>query len=98
MLESFQWTMRFWDQYYSGGEYDAAARRKAAGGPTAATPAPTPTWLQGEAPRGKRATVAALSANQNDTHPDLLRSRTSKVTAYSTQCTSVATESAQRWQ
>ncbi|KAL2164021.1 hypothetical protein VTH06DRAFT_3235 [Thermothelomyces fergusii] len=29
-LEFLQWTKRFWDQYYPGGEYDAVARRKGA--------------------------------------------------------------------
>ena len=39
-LEFLQWTKRYWDQYYPGGDYDALARRKGAGGPTAA-PAPS---------------------------------------------------------
>jgi len=30
-LEFLQWTKRYWDQYYPGGEYDALARRKASG-------------------------------------------------------------------
>jgi RP/EB family microtubule-associated protein len=30
-LEFLQWTKKFWDQYYPGGEYDAVARRKASG-------------------------------------------------------------------
>ena len=40
-LEFLQWSKRYWDQYYPGGEYDALARRKGAGGAPAAT-APTP--------------------------------------------------------
>ncbi|KAI1102927.1 calponin homology domain-containing protein [Jackrogersella minutella] len=36
-LEFLQWTKRFWDQYYPGGDYDAVGRRKGApvpgGGP-----------------------------------------------------------------
>lgn len=31
-LEFLQWTKRYWDQYYPGGEYDAIGRRKAGGG------------------------------------------------------------------
>lgn len=31
-LEFLQWTKRFWDQYYPGGEYDAVGRRKGGGG------------------------------------------------------------------
>lgn len=40
-LEFLQWTKRFWDQYFPGGDYDAVARRKGApvsgggGGPAA---------------------------------------------------------------
>jgi RP/EB family microtubule-associated protein len=33
-LEFLQWTKRYWDQYYPGGEYDAPARRKASGAPS----------------------------------------------------------------
>ncbi|KAL8673593.1 MAG: hypothetical protein Q9168_001991 [Polycauliona sp. 1 TL-2023] len=40
-LEFLQWTKRFWDQYFPGGEYDAVARRKGAGAPpTSAASAP----------------------------------------------------------
>ena len=35
-LEFLQWTKRYWDQYYPGGDYDALARRK---GGTASLPA-----------------------------------------------------------
>ncbi|KAI9645793.1 microtubule integrity protein mal3 [Ciborinia camelliae] len=40
-LEFLQWTKRYWDQYFPGGEYDAVARRRAAGGP-GATPSAAP--------------------------------------------------------
>lgn len=36
-LEFLQWTKRYWDQYYPGGDYDALARRK--GAPATAAPA-----------------------------------------------------------
>lgn len=36
-LEFLQWTKRYWDQYYPGGDYDALARRKGAGGPATGT-------------------------------------------------------------
>ncbi|TKA63787.1 hypothetical protein B0A55_09095 [Friedmanniomyces simplex] len=45
-LEFLQWTKRYWDQYYPGGDYDALATRKGAGagaGPGASAPAATPT-------------------------------------------------------
>ncbi|KAJ5668727.1 Microtubule integrity protein mal3 [Penicillium macrosclerotiorum] len=35
-LEFLQWTKKYWDQHYPGGEYDALARRKASGAPTTA--------------------------------------------------------------
>ncbi|MCJ1305547.1 hypothetical protein MMC08_008361 [Hypocenomyce scalaris] len=37
-LEFLQWTKRFWDQYYPGGDYDAIGRRKASGAPPASGP------------------------------------------------------------
>lgn len=60
-LEFLQWTKRFWDQYYPGGEYDAVARRKGAGTPAAAAPAPTTsarTSGAGAARRGTTPTTA----------------------------------------
>ncbi|KAL8854925.1 MAG: hypothetical protein Q9221_000432 [Calogaya cf. arnoldii] len=42
-LEFLQWTKRFWDQYFPGGEYDAVARRKGAGAPPAAAAPPPVT-------------------------------------------------------
>lgn len=66
-LEFLQWTKRFWDQYYPGGEYDAVARRKGGGGPggaarpAEATPAPTTssrTSGAGAARRGTTPTTA----------------------------------------
>ncbi|KAJ5103437.1 hypothetical protein N7532_003966 [Penicillium argentinense] len=35
-LEFLQWTKRYWDQHYPGGDYDAVSRRKASGAPSAA--------------------------------------------------------------
>ncbi|EME88126.1 uncharacterized protein MYCFIDRAFT_201409 [Pseudocercospora fijiensis CIRAD86] len=40
-LEFLQWTKRYWDQYYPGGDYDAVGRRKGVGG--AAAPPSMPT-------------------------------------------------------
>lgn len=39
-LEFLQWSKRFWDQYFPGGEYDAVARRKATGPPMTGGVAP----------------------------------------------------------
>lgn len=39
-LEFLQWSKRYWDQYFPGGDYDAVARRRGSGAPTpAAAPA-----------------------------------------------------------
>jgi RP/EB family microtubule-associated protein len=39
-LEFLQWTKRFWDQYYPGGEYDAVGRRKGGALPAGGGAAP----------------------------------------------------------
>lgn len=46
-LEFLQWTKRFWDQYYPGGDYDAVARRK--GAPVSAGGAGAPRAAAGSA-------------------------------------------------
>ena len=58
-LEFLQWTKRFWDQYFPGGEYDAIARRKASGAPLAGPPAaPARTPAATTARRGVTPTTA----------------------------------------
>ncbi|KAH6849672.1 calponin homology domain-containing protein [Chaetomium sp. MPI-CAGE-AT-0009] len=39
-LEFLQWTKRFWDQYYPGGDYDAVGRRKGGALPAGGAAAP----------------------------------------------------------
>lgn len=39
-LEFLQWTKKFWDQYYPGGEYDAVGRRKGSALPPSTGPTP----------------------------------------------------------
>ena len=53
-LEFLQWTKRYWDQYYPGGDYDAISRRKGSGAPgPSAAPIPAPrTTGGGTARRG----------------------------------------------
>ena len=46
-LEFLQWSKRYWDQYFPGGDYDALARRPRAPAAPAAAPAPTPTSRTG---------------------------------------------------
>jgi len=55
-LEFLQWTKRFWDQYYPGGDYDAIARRKASGAPASA-PAPMPSSRTSGAGAARRGTT-----------------------------------------
>lgn len=58
-LEFLQWTKRYWDQYFPGGEYDAVARRRAAGGPGAApSAAPRASAGTGAARRGVTPTTS----------------------------------------
>lgn len=61
-LEFLQWSKRYWDQYYPGGDYDALARRKGSG-PAASTPAPTSarTSGAGAARRGTTPTTASAT-------------------------------------
>ncbi|KAB8257743.1 calponin homology domain-containing protein [Aspergillus pseudonomiae] len=47
-LEFLQWTKRYWDQHFPGGDYDAVARRKASGAP----PAPASGSRSGAASAG----------------------------------------------
>ena len=64
-LEFLQWSKRYWDQYYPGGDYDALARRKGAGGaPAAAAAAPTPV-----SSRTSGAGVGATNAARRGTTP-----------------------------
>jgi microtubule-associated protein, RP/EB family len=50
-LEFLQFSKRYWDQYYPGGEYDAVARRKASGAPLPGGPAPRAVGTAGSAAR-----------------------------------------------
>jgi microtubule-associated protein, RP/EB family len=36
-LEFLQWSKRYWDQYFPGGDYDAVARRRGSGAPPPAS-------------------------------------------------------------
>lgn len=59
-LEFLQWTKRYWDQHYPGGEYDAVGRRKASGAPGgAAAAAPAARAPSAGSRRGVTPTTAA---------------------------------------
>ena len=62
-LEFLQWTKRFWDQYFSGNDYDALSRRKGSGAPSAGPPpvARTSGASTGAARRGTTPTAAAAT-------------------------------------
>ncbi|KAL6233688.1 hypothetical protein BDW75DRAFT_214354 [Aspergillus navahoensis] len=82
-LEFLQWTKKYWDQHYPGGDYDALARRKASGAPPAAGggsragassansarrgTTPTVGRARPAAAGASSATVAALQAELNST-------------------------------
>ena len=61
-LEFLQWSKRYWDQYFPGGDYDALARRKGSGsGPVPTTSARTSTGGAGAARRGTTPTTASAT-------------------------------------
>ncbi|ORY68365.1 microtubule associated protein [Pseudomassariella vexata] len=55
-LEFLQWTKKYWDQYYPGGDYDAVARRKGN---------PVPSGSGG----GPRVTTSSAAARRGGTTP-----------------------------
>jgi len=61
-LEFLQWSKRHWDQYFSGQDYDAVARRKGSGGTPAAATAPAARMSGGGAAR--KPAVTTTSANR----------------------------------
>jgi microtubule-associated protein, RP/EB family len=81
-LEFLQWTKRFWDQNYPGGEYDAVARRKSVGapamtgGPPAAPPAAS-TRTSGAGPTARR----GMTPNSTASRPAAARTGASGSTA-----------------
>ena len=54
-LEFLQWSKRYWDQYFPGGDYDAVARRRGSGAPAPAAAAPRASG--GAARRGTTPTI-----------------------------------------
>ena len=61
-LEFLQWTKRYWDQYYPGGDYDALARRKGSGAPVSTGP-PARTAAASSGPAAaRRGTTPATTA------------------------------------
>lgn len=61
-LEFLQWSKRYWDQYFPGGDYDALARRKGAGGAGGPPPAAAP-------PVSSRTSGAGAGAARRGTTP-----------------------------
>jgi len=58
-LEFLQWTKRYWDQHYPGGDYDAVGRRKASGAPPASAGSRSGATSQSSARRGVTPTAGA---------------------------------------
>jgi RP/EB family microtubule-associated protein len=57
-LEFLQWSKRYWDQYFPGGDYDAVGRRRGSGAPPpAAALAPRVSAGAGAARRGTTPTT-----------------------------------------
>jgi microtubule-associated protein, RP/EB family len=59
-LEFLQWSKRYWDQYFPGGDYDAVARRRGSGAPPPASAAPRTS--AGAARRGTTPTTGGRAA------------------------------------
>lgn len=51
-LEFLQFSKRYWDQYYPGGDYDAVGRRKASGAPSSAPVPPRAAMAGARRPIG----------------------------------------------
>ncbi|KAI9843769.1 MAG: hypothetical protein M1837_006130 [Sclerophora amabilis] len=60
-LEFLQWTKRYWDNTYGGGDYDAPARRQKVGAPIAAAPSTTHSSRNSAPKRGTTPTTARSS-------------------------------------
>lgn len=60
-LEFLQWTKRYWDQHYPGGDYDAVGRRKGSGAP-AATASGSRPGTSSAARRGTTPTIGGTRA------------------------------------
>jgi len=60
-LEFLQWSKRYWDQYFPGGDYDAVARRRGSGAPPPTSSA-APRTSAGAARRGTTPTTGGRVA------------------------------------
>jgi RP/EB family microtubule-associated protein len=56
-LEFLQWSKRYWDQYFPGGDYDAVGRRRGSGAPPPTAAAPRVSAGAGAARRGTTPTI-----------------------------------------
>lgn len=66
-LEFLQWTKRYWDQYFPGGDYDALARRKGSGAPPPppASHAPSSRTSSGPVRRGAATPTSNTASRLN---------------------------------
>ncbi|KAF2834500.1 hypothetical protein M501DRAFT_589840 [Patellaria atrata CBS 101060] len=62
-LEFLQFSKRYWDQYYPGGDYDAISRRKGSGAP----PASAPRTSSGAASKARAAPISNSAAPRTRT-------------------------------
>lgn len=64
-LEFLQWSKRYWDQYYSGGDYDALANRPKTGAAPASTPSVTSRTSGAGAGGARRGTTPTMAPVRN---------------------------------
>ncbi|KAL6713465.1 microtubule integrity protein mal3 [Lecanora helva] len=67
-LEFLQWSKRYWDQYYPGGDYDALARRKGSGA-SASAPMPAATSRASGAGAARRGTTPTTTPGAKAARP-----------------------------
>lgn len=65
-LEFLQWSKRYWDLTFPGGDYDAVGRRRASGAPAASAPAPRTSASSTSAARrgGSSTTPTAMASSR----------------------------------
>jgi len=64
-LEFLQWSKKYWDQYYPGGDYDAVGRRKGQGASMPMTSAGRTSGAGTAAPARKAATTSSMAPRTN---------------------------------
>lgn len=97
-LEFLQWCRKYWDQYYPGGEYDAAGRRSGAAGAAAAGPNLSASVSSSAAAggHGGRSASATSAASSNNVRRAAARPAAAQPTAPATRAPASTSSTAPR--